>query len=468
MSGEAPFGKPGDAQSLETGITPPRPPPGEGPGRRDSLWRDRTFWRRTGQASLVVWLGHAAILASTVVLARSLSVAGLGAVVLATAVVTVISSLLDLTFDEAVVFQGVRAEEAGRRDELKGVLRAGVLLDLFVGVGIWAAILAAAVPIAAVAGGGQLDPDLVRVASLIALANTLDGSTAAALFIAGKAHLRAITFGMSGIVRLLLVLIVAGTGSPAAVLLSYAVAVAVATAVQSVLAWRLAWRPLADVEIRGGVRFWARPLFRFGIHTSITTTIAAAGVGIVPIVVARRAGVDQAAIVAVAMLPVTIVLVGSAPLRLMLVPEQARLWATGAVASLRRVLDQYVAVALGLGVLGSIAGWFLLPVLIPALYSKRYEDAVGPARVLLIAAVARLATAWSKNFPAAIGRPQVRTWMAGLELAAVLGLLALLSSQGAEGAAWALSISYAGMAVLWLVVSHVLLPTGTGPGARSP
>ena len=416
----------------------------------------------------MVWVGHAAILASTVVLARSLSVPAFGAIVLATSVVTVISSLLDLTFDEAVVFQGVRAEEAGRRGELKGVLRAGVLLDLFVGAGTWVVIVAAAVPIAAVAGGGQLDPDLVRVASLIALANTLDGSTAAALFIVGKAPLRAVTFGLAGILRLIFVLLVARTGSEAAVLLSYALALAVATGIQSVLAWRLAWRPLAGVAIEGGVRAWARPLFRFGIHTSITTTVASAGAGIVPVILSRTAGVDQAAILVVAMLPVTIVLVGSTPLRIMLLPEQARLWATGAVASLRLVLDQYVAVALGLGLIGSIAGWFLLPVLIPALYSDRYEVAVGPARILLIAAIARLATVWSKNFPAAIGKPQLRTWMAGLELAAVLGLLALLASQGAEGAAWALSISYGGISVLWFVVSHVLLPTGGEPGAPSP
>ena len=34
----------------------------------------------------------------------------------------------------------------------------------------------------------------------------------------------------------------------------------------------------------------------------------------------------------------------------------------------------------------SVAGWFLLPVLLPPLYSGEFEDAIGPARILLIAA----------------------------------------------------------------------------------
>lgn len=405
----------------------------------------------------MVWLGHAAILASTVVLARNLSVRALGAVVLATSVVTLISNLLDLTLDEAVVYHGVRSETAGRRGELKGMLRAAVLLDLLIGLVIWAVIVAAAVPIAAVAGHGQLDPDLVRVASLIALANTLDGSTGAALFIMGKVGLRAVTFGLSGMVRLVLIVLVVRTNSEAAVLLCYAVAFGLATVVQSVLAWRLAWRPLAGEPIEGGVRAWSRPLFRFGIHTSVTTTIASAGAGIVPIVLARTAGLHEAAIVAIAMLPVTVVLVGSTPLRMVLLPEQVRLSATGATGTLRRVLGQYVVAALGLGLAGSVAGWFFLPTLIPALYSHRYDVAVGPARILLIAAVARLATVWSKNFAAAIGRPQLRTWMAAIELVAVIGLLFALAPRGAEGAAWALSISYTAIALLWWVVSRSML-----------
>ncbi|MFP5318557.1 MAG: lipopolysaccharide biosynthesis protein [Acidimicrobiia bacterium] len=430
------------------------------PPARRSLWRDRSFWRRTGQASVMVWLGHAAVLASSVVLARSLSVSAFGAVVLATSVVTVLSSLLDLTFDEAVVYYGVRADETGSRRELKGLLRSSVLLDLGIGIGIWLIILAAATPIAEVASRGRLDPDLVRVASLIALANTLDGSTGAALFIVGKAQLRAITFGLAGVTRLGLVLVVARTGSEAAVLLAYAVALAVASSVQCVLAWRLAWRPLRDVAAQGGVRAWVRPLFRFGVHTSITTTIASAGAGIVPAIVARSAGVEEAAVLAVAMLPITAVLVGSTPLRLMLLPEQARMSATGADESLRRVLDQYVLAALALGVVGALAGWLLLPTLVPALYSDRYDVAVGPARVLLIGAVARLATVWSKNFPAAIGRPQLRTWMAGVELALVLLLLVFLARRGSAGAAWALSISYGAVAVIWWVVSHAMLRRG--------
>jgi hypothetical protein len=52
------------------------------------------------------------------------------------------------------------------------------------------------------------------------------------------------------------------------------------------------------------------------------------------------------------------------------------------------------------------AGWFALPWLL--LYSDEFDVAVPPARILLIAAVARFPGTWFKTLAAALGKPEPR------------------------------------------------------------
>src|SRR6185436_14032691 len=119
---------------------------------------------------------------------------------------------------------------------------------------------------------------------------------------------------------------------------------------------------------------------------------------------------------AIAMLPVVLADLASAPLRVMTFPEQAMLAARGRLDVLRTAIVAYTRVALAIGAVAAIAGWFVLPRLVATLYTSGFGGAVDPARILLVAAVATLAVAWSKALPAAVGRPNLRTWISLVEL----------------------------------------------------
>jgi O-antigen/teichoic acid export membrane protein len=286
---------------------------------------------------------------------------------------------------------------------------------------------------------------------------TLNGTTGAALQISGRSHYRAWSMALAGFARLLAVLVaIALSGSPLAVLTAYVVASAVASAVQGVVALRVVRRRWGAA--RGGrLPVRRRAMASFGLQSSLTTTALALQTGLIAAILGRTAGPAEVAVYDVALFPILLAAMVTAPLRLTSFHEQARLAASGAWSILREALARYTVFALGVGVLASLAGWFLLAPLLPWLYSDRYIDAVGPARILLIAAVAILATGWSKALPAVVGRPGVRTLMTLAELALVGTLVAVLADQGARGAAWATSIAAGTLAIAWCVLAPVLL-----------
>jgi O-antigen/teichoic acid export membrane protein len=123
--------------------------------------------------------------------------------------------------------------------------------------------------------------------------------------------------------------------------------------------------------------------------------------------------------------------------------------------------------ALAIGAVAAVAGFALLPRLIPWLYSSGYSAAVTPARILLPAAVATLAVAWAKALPAAVGRPKVRTIVSIVDLGVTALAIALLASRGAEGAATAVSIATVVSAVLWWVVARRMLAGMIGSEGRA-
>jgi O-antigen/teichoic acid export membrane protein len=193
------------------------------------------------------------------------------------------------------------------------------------------------------------------------------------------------------------------------------------------------------------------------MHASVTSSVFAARGALIPLVLGRVGGAAAAGYFAVAQLPITMASVISAPLRIVLVGTQGRLWAEGKIDVLRRGLRAYTLAALGAGVPGAVAGWYLLPWIVPALYSSRFRPAVTPARILLIAAGALLLVGWLKTLPAAVGRPHIRTWLALGELVVTMSLVAALSHRGASGAAAALSAATVLAAVVWYASSRMVL-----------
>jgi O-antigen/teichoic acid export membrane protein len=423
----------------------------------EPFWRRRSWWRRSGISSLLIWAATGITVLSTLIAARGLGPIEYGELVLALALATLVGMLLDLTLDEAVVRLGYRSLAEDRLGDLRTMLRTALGIDVVVGVAVFA-VIALGAPLLTVLGGGEVDAALVRLAGLGVLAATLDGTTTGVLLLAGRPELRGWAVLAVGLTRLVAVLAALELGGQSAVLIAYAAATAVGGVFQAVLAWRVGWRHWRGAGAGAGSTWvWMRRLTGFGIHTSLATTITGANVWLVPVLLGAVAGPKAVGVFSVAFFPVVLANVFSGPLRLNMFPEQVKLAAQSRDPLLRQSIGGYTRIALAIGVPAAVAGWFIVPWLVPAVLSSSFDDAVTPTRILLVAAVAQLAYGWAKTFPAAIGRPQIRTFVSVVEIVVTVSLLLALSEAAAEGAAAAVSISSLVLLVLWLSIAARVL-----------
>jgi O-antigen/teichoic acid export membrane protein len=421
------------------------------------FWKSRAWWRRAGETSAASWISTGFAFLGTVVAARALGAEDFGSVVLALSVASLVATFLDLTLEEAVVHHGTRALVAGDLPGLRALLRRSIGLDILVGAFVSGAIFLLAAPLADLASAGRLDPTLLRLAALSVLVVTADSTTSAVLLVAGRPQLRAWSAAATNLLRLVGVVVAVELGGPEAVVASYVVVSAAGSVLQGTLAWRAAWRGWARASKIGTSPVSASKLLRFGLHSSLTTSLSAVSASLIPVLLGRLAGPAAVGIFRVAMLPIFAADTLSGPLRLVLLPEQARLSAEGNVHLLRRAMIGYTLIGLTVGVCGAVVGWFALPWLIPFVYSSEFDDAVLPARILLIAAVCHFALAWGKSFFAAIGRPELRTVISGLFLVLTGGLLLLFGDEGSKGAAIAFSSATVVMSVAWTAMAYRLL-----------
>jgi O-antigen/teichoic acid export membrane protein len=426
-------------------------------GGEDEFWRTRRWWRRAGQTSVATWGSTALAFAATVVAARALGPEGFGEVVLAVSAATLVGTLLDLTLEDAVVYHGFRALEARHMRTLRALIRSSLVLDLTIGVGVAAVIVAAAGPLADLVSGGRLAADILRLAALAGLAATVDGTTGGMLLVAGRPDLRAWVMAVANAVRLGGVVVAVQLGGPEAVVVSYAIAAAVGAAFQAFLAWWIGWRRWRAHGVSGGEPVGTRALVSFGFHTSLSTTLFSGRELLIPIFLGSLAGPAAVGLFRVALLPVTAVAVMGAPIRMLLLPEQAKLAARNRFETLWRSIRVHTLVGVALGLPAAVVGWFALEAIIPLLYSEEFSGAVGASRILLIAAVAHLAFSWWKTLPTALGRPELRTVVAASSFLVTVALLAVLAGRGSEGAALAFSLAALVTGIAWLVLARVLL-----------
>ena len=429
------------------------------------FWRRRAWWRTAGRTSAALWVSSALTLLGTVVAARSLGPEEYGAVVIALGVTGLVATLLDITLEEGVVHHGFKVLHEGDAGDLRSLLRAALAVDLGVGLVVAAVLVGAAGPLADVAAAGSsLDPSLIMLAALVPLGMTIDGTTGAVLLLAERAELRASCMVVGNLVRVVaLVVAIAAGGGALAVVGAYALAAVAQTVVQSVLAWRIAWRDWDRAVPSVAARTWLRRLTGFGIHTSLTTAVQIGERSVIPVVIGALAGTTAAGFYAIALLPLTAASILSAPVRLLVFPQQARLAAEGAVADLRTIVRGWVRIALAVAVPGAVVGWFAMPWLIGTLFGAEFEPAVGATRVMLIAAVLHLAAGWSKTLPAAVGRPALRSAIAGVFLVISVGVTAALAADhGAMAGAVGNLAAIAAVSVGWfLIVERVL--SGVAP-----
>ena len=419
-----------------------------------------------GKTSIAIWGSTAFALVGGIVAARSLGPSDYGAAVLAIAAASFVTIFLDLNLTDGVVYYGVRAHAAGDDGQLRSLMRTAFLFDLAVGVVVAAAIIALAGPIADLASGGEIAPSLVRLAALIGLVTTVDSTTQGVLQIVRRADLLGWTTAVANVARVLAILAaVAFTNGPAPIIAAYVIGAAFGSIVQMVLAQRVGWASWRRAPSTQSARTWVRPLARFGIYASLTTSFQSSEKALVPIILGALASTAAVGIYNVALLPVTAVLVLVQPLRLMLFPEQARLAAEGDVSALRKTVQGVTRIGLRIAVPGAIVAWFVLPALLSALYSDSFRGAVEPARIMLGAAVFQFAIgSWSKILPVAIGMPRLRSIMSGVYLVVSVGVSALLvPSLDSTGAAIGTTAAAVSTSIAWWFLAKRLL-AGRLPG----
>jgi O-antigen/teichoic acid export membrane protein len=448
-----------------------QPPPQEKNAARTDeravppFWRTRAWWKRAGWTAIAVYLSTGLAFVGTVVAARGLGPREFGLVVLAVAVATLFRSLLNLSLEEAVVHHGHRALAKADAAGIVGLVRASLKLDVAIGIVASGMIVLLAVPLADLASAGRLDPDLVRLAALVTIWSIADSTTSAVLQVAGRPDLRGWVMAGTNLTRLVGVLIAVQIGTAEAVILAYAAGNAVGAVVNGVLAWGLVrrrWWTGTDSPVR---RVPISELVRFGFHTSITGSVAAASGALIPVLLGRLAGPTAVGVFRVSMFPVFIADNASGPIRLVLYPEQARLSAAGDHAQLRQAIRNHTLAALAVSLPVAVVGWFALPWLLPLLFSDAFDEAVLPARIMLIAAVVRFSGAWFKTLPAALGRPELRTALSLLELGVLVSLLIALGGRGSEGAAIAFTAASVVSRITAIIGARVILrraETGAG------
>ena len=386
---------------------------------------------------------------STIVAARIFSkeIFGLFAVVVAaTAFVQV---LFDLTVEEALVKYGFRyiaQEDFGR---LRQLYRSALLTKV-AGAGLGAVGLLILAPFAGpVFGDGRLEVPLL-IAAALPLGQSLEGLSGTALFLRSRYDIRSLFLAWSMGLRLAAIAIGAHHG------LRWTIVAMLAAQVLSTasigVAGRLAlhrwpWAPRSPLggDRRGIVSFVAQSSVATGV-TSVRTWLTRLLLGIVT-------APTQVGFYQVAQAPQSGFQALSAPARMVLLTEQTRDWEHGRQSQVMRGVRRYTVLASALMVLALPPLLVFMPDLIKLVYTSKYLAATNAARVFLGAAAVQFAVGWTKSFPVAVGRPNLRIWTHGIESLVILPLVVVLGRlYGATGAAFAVLAGMCAFALAWAVI----------------
>ena len=428
-------------------------------GRGDVFWTSRRWWRRAGHTAAGVWIANGLSILGTIVAARALGPGEYGSVLLALAAVHALSILLDVTFEEATNFYGNRALHDGDLAGLRALLRLSLKVDIAIGVVVTALVVALSGVLADLASAGELDPTLVQISALSVLVTTADSTAFAALALARRVDLRARALAATSALRLIGVIIAVQLGGAEAVAISYVLGGAAGSLVLARYAWREGWRRWAP---ESGSEPERRPVgtrelraLRLPFEPDDQRPV---GLGNPRAGDPRPRGRNR----------------GGRRLPCREAPDHRRERASrrrcgwrcspssrgwspqGRMAEVRRSTKGYTLIAFGIGIVGAAVAYVIMPWLIPFLYSESFESAVTPARIMLIAAVFNLAFLWRKTLLAALGRPEVRTRLAAVEVVVMLTVLLILADRGAEGAAIAASAGAVAAGLAWALVARGL------------
>jgi O-antigen/teichoic acid export membrane protein len=203
-------------------------------------------------------------------------------------------------------------------------------------------------------------------------------------------------------------------------------------------------RPLAE-DRRGIVSFF--------VQSSVGTGVISLRSGLAPLLLGAVTSTTQVGFFKIAQAPQSGFLALSAPARMVLLTEQTRDWEAGRQSAVLQGVRRYTRYA-GLLMLVAVPPLYvLMPWLVTHVYAPRYAPAVNAARVFLLAAGVQMLVGWTKSFPVAVGRPNLRIITHGLESLVILPLIIPLGlAFGATGAALAVLAGMCVFAGVWWVI----------------
>jgi O-antigen/teichoic acid export membrane protein len=407
------------------------------------------IWRRSATA---IGAYAAALLgfSTTIVATRELGLNAFSRFAAVIAAMVFFQQLLDLTIEEALVKYGFRYVEAKRWGRLRRLFEVAIAFKL-VGGFLAGLFLVALAPFAKQVwgAGGVFVPMLIAAA--VALLQSPEDVAATAIMLRGRYDIRGGFLALSQALRLVGVAAGAAFGLDGAVA---GVAVAQAVATAAICAAGLsAFRrfPAEPAEALDDDVPAIRGFFVAStLASSLDSARATLGTSLVPTV----APIHQAAFFDNALAPDTGLAAVSAPVRLVMLTEQTRDFEAGRFDLVARMLRRYIGLSTLLMLVAVPVFWVLMPFLLGLAYGTPYRlHSTDAARLILVAAALRLIWGWTKSFPVSIGRPGLRVFVQGIEIAVFVPLLLVLAHRhGATGAAWAMLASTIVFCAVWSAV----------------
>jgi len=353
-------------------------------------------------------------------------------------------SFFDLTVEEALVkygFRYVTREDWGR---LRGLFRSALWFKVAGSIVGGAGLLVFA------AFANSRLRDALLVASVIPLAQSLEGFAGTTLFLRSRYDIRAAFLAWSMALRLAGVAVGAHYGLTQAVagVLAAQVVATASVGVAGRLAFlrfpRTASVPLGDQR---------REIASFVAQSSAATGVLSLRAGLAPLLLAGVTSTTQTGLFKIAQAPQSGFQALSAPARMVLLTEQTREWERGRQSAVLRQVRRYSAIATALCVVAVPPLYWAVPHLITFVYGARYAGATNAARLFLVTAAVQLVVGWTKSFPVTIGRPKLRIWTHGVETLVVLPLVLVLGARfGASGAAGAFAVGMVVFAIVWAAI----------------
>lgn len=409
------------------------------------LMRSRLFWRRSAAAA-GTYASAALGFFGTVVALHVFSTETFGRYALVLAATAFVQSLLDLTVEEALVKFGFRYTERQDWGRLRRLFESAIAFKLGGGV-LATGLLLGLAPVAntVLHKSGLTTPLLI--AAFLPLAQCTENVGGVAILLRGRYDIRAFFLFVSMALRLTAIAVGASHGLTATVAAIVAAQV-VATAAVSVAGWAAYKRfPQQPATALGRER---RDILSFVAQSSAATAVISLTAPLSLLVLGRVASTRQVAFFRAAMSPQQAFAVVSAPARLILLTEQTRAWERGTrdvvFAGIRRYMLGMTAVSTA-----------ILPVLLVftpdlarLLFSAKNVGAVDATRIVIVAGALRMVYGWTKSFPVSIGRPALRIWSHGIEMAVLIPLVGVLGAKwGATGAAAAVLASSIAFCLVW-------------------